>query len=85
MAGSILDPRLGAAVCQADGDEGRPRVVDADGLARLRALEQGGAGDVGGGEVIAVAVGLVALGDRGAVFVGEHEVVVGDGDAFAGP
>ncbi|MDC0741563.1 hypothetical protein [Polyangium mundeleinium] len=65
MAGSILNPRLGAAVCQGDGDERRPRVVDADGLARLRALEQGGAVDAGRGLVLVEgdrAAGEVAAG-----------------------
>ncbi len=80
---AVLDPCFRLSVRERDGDEGRAGVMDADGLACFRALEEARAIDASDGEVPAIAVGLVTVADARAAFVGENEVVVGHWDALA--
>jgi len=85
MASPILHPRLGAAVGEGDGDEGRAGVVEADGAPGGALLEELGAGDACGAEVLAEA-GRASLGDGAAKLVGEDGIVVGEpaaGDGLA--
>jgi len=85
MASPILHPRLGAAVGEGDGDEGRAGVVEADGTPGGAPLEELGARDAGGAQVLAEA-SRAGFGDGTAKLVGEDGIIVGEpaaGDGLA--